>query len=50
MKTFVNGIEVDLGDFDTKSFYDRYASKVVNPKWYTIITVYAEDSGSNPAG
>ncbi len=51
MKAIVNGIEVDLGKFEwTKSFHDRYASKVVNPKWYTTVTVSAEDSGSNPAG
>lgn len=46
MKAIVNGIEVDLEDFDRAKFYDRYAGKVVNPKWYTTITIFAEDSGS----
>lgn len=43
--------KIDLEEFEwTKRFRDRYASKVVNPKWYTIVTVSLENSGSNPAG
>lgn len=43
--------KIDLEKFEwTKRFRDCYASKVINPKWYTTITVSAEISGSDPDG